>query len=328
LIEQGSPSPDSLPFGLSDEALDALERSAQEAVLEAGRYVVSRFESELQVEEKEDATRSLVTEVDRESQRIVENYMRLNYPDHALLGEEDPPDADPPAPDFVWAVDPVDGTTNYANALPMYAVSIGVLFRGTPVVGACYIPWPNERGYAIFHARLHGGAWRDDKRIGVKGPNPGPGPQHGRTTSVPMGVGRMFRLGSGLQRSMGETRSTGSIVFDLLMVASGKLQLLLGGWAAPWDYAAGILIVKEAGGYVMSPDINEDGALTDRWMEFQTFDRNYEPTPNTMRRLRRWHRPVLAGSRDIVTFAANDLKPRRGSAVDRMKRAFLGQKRT
>ena len=326
MIEPGSTPPESLPFGLSEEALVALESSAQVAVLEAGTYVASRFETELVVEEKEDATRSLVTEVDRESQRLVEAHMRANYPEHALLGEEDPPDADPPAPDFVWAVDPVDGTTNYANALPTYAVSIGVLFRGAPVVAACYIPWPNERGYSIFHARLHGGAWRDDQKIAVKGPTPGPGPQHGRTTSVPMEVNRMFRLGDGLRKSMGDPRSSGSIVYDLLMIASGKLQLMLGGWAAPWDYAGGILIVQEAGGYVMSPDMNEDGILTDDWIPFRTFDRRYEPTPNTMRRLRRWLRPVLAGSQDIVTFAANDLRPRRGSVLDRVKRAFLGVK--
>ena len=171
---------------LDAELLSDLENTAIAAAERAGAYVAGKFGGVLAVEEKNDAGRSLVTDADRESQRIVAEVIAERYPDHELLGEEDPPDQDPAAPDFVWAVDPIDGTTNFVNALPTYVVSIAALYRGSPVAAALYLPWPNEGGHVIFHARTDGGAWMGSERVYVKGPLSGSMPQHGRVTMVPI----------------------------------------------------------------------------------------------------------------------------------------------
>lgn len=311
---------------LDDELLIELQDVAIAAASSAGAYVAGKFGGVLAVEEKNDATRSLVSDADRESQRIVAELIAERFPDHELLGEEDPPDHDPIAPDFVWAVDPIDGTTNFVNALPTYAVSVAAMFRGSPVAAALYVPWPNEAGHAIFHARTGGGAWMDDERIYVKGPLSGATPQHGRITMIPLGLTRMFTITGDLSRSLGEPRVTGSLCYDLLMVASGRAQALIGSPAAVWDYAGGMLMVKEAGGNVVISDVAETGGYLPTWSAFTTFDPAYDATPATMGRLRAWRRPVIAGSPEIVGFLASNVQPGRRSIVERIKRSLLGER--
>ncbi len=312
---------------LDAELLSDLENTAIAAAERAGAYVAGKFGGVLAVEEKNDAGRSLVTDADRESQRIVAEVIAERYPDHELLGEEDPPDQDPAAPDFVWAVDPIDGTTNFVNALPTYVVSIAALYRGSPVATALYLPWPNENGHVIFHARTDGGAWMDSERVYVKGPLSGSMPQHGRVTMVPLGLTRMFTVDRELGRSLGEPRVTGSLCYDLLMVASGRAQALIGSPAAPWDYAGGFLMVKEAGGNVVVSDVAENGGFLPSWSAFTTFDVLYDATPMTMKRLRAWRRPVIVGAPEIVGFLASNVQPGRRSLFDRVRRSLLGEQR-
>ncbi len=312
---------------LDEQLLSGLEITAIAAAERAGAYVAGKFGGDLAVEEKDDATRSLVSDADRESQRIIAELIAERFPDHQLLGEEDPPESDPSAPDFVWAVDPIDGTTNFVNALPTYVVSIAALYRGSPVAAALYLPWPNEAGRVIFHARTGGGAWMGDERIHVKGPLKGSSPQHGRITMIPLGLTHMFTVGRELRWSLGEPRVTGSLCYDLLMVASGRAQALIGSPAAPWDYAAGMLIVKEAGGTVVVSDVARTGGLLPTWSAFTTFDAEYDETPATMGRLRAWRRPVIVGSPEIVGFLADNIQPGRRSLLDRIRRSLLGERR-
>ena len=312
---------------LDEQLLSELESTAIAAAERAGAYVASKFGGVLTVEEKDDATRSLVSDADRESQRIIAELIMERFPDHQLLGEEDPPEQDPPAPDFVWAVDPIDGTTNFVNALPTYVVSVAAMYRGSPVAAALYLPWPNGAGSVIFHARKGGGAWMDDERIHVKGPLDGSPPQHGRVTMIPLGLTRIFTVSQELGRSLGEPRVTGSLCYDLLMVASGRAQALIGGPAAAWDYAGGILMVKEAGGNVVVSDVAETGGLLSTWSAFTTFDTAYDETPATMKRLRAWRRPVIVGAPEIVGFLASNIQPGRRSLLDRIRRSLLGEQR-
>ena len=118
------------------ELLQRLERAAVEMAGKAGSMVMGRFGGALEVGSKDEAGRDLVTDVDRASQRLIQESVADKFPDHMLLGEEEPPEEESPAPDFVWAVDPIDGTINFVNGLPPWAVSIGVLHRGQPVAGA------------------------------------------------------------------------------------------------------------------------------------------------------------------------------------------------
>ena len=97
----------------------------------------------------------VVTRADRESEACIARMVAERYPSHALLGEEGGQRGDA-ASDWLWVVDPLDGTTNYSQGLPVFAVSIGLRFRGEPVVGVVYAPWLDE----LFTAVRGGGAFR------------------------------------------------------------------------------------------------------------------------------------------------------------------------
>ncbi|HCH10345.1 MAG TPA: inositol monophosphatase, partial [Dehalococcoidia bacterium] len=70
-------------------------------------------------------------------------------------------------PDFLWVLDPLDGTKNFLHGLPVYACSVGVLYKGAPVAGAVFVPWPVEGGGIVFHAHKGGGAFADSEMISV-----------------------------------------------------------------------------------------------------------------------------------------------------------------
>ena len=94
----------------------------------------------------------VVTRADRESEACIVRMVAERYPSHALLGEEGGRRGDV-AGDWLWVVDPLDGTTNYSQGLPVFAVSIGLRFRGEPVVGVVYAPWLDELFTAVRRSR-------------------------------------------------------------------------------------------------------------------------------------------------------------------------------
>lgn len=322
MTQASAGSDDTRPAFPPDDLLKAIETVVVEAAEKAGAYVRSRFGGELKVERKDDARGSLVTDADRESQQLIAAIISDRFPDHLLIGEEDPPDEAPQAPDFAWAVDPVDGTTNFVNGLPIYAVSIAVLHRGRPVAGACYLPWPTDGGHVMLHARKGGGAWLDGRRLSVRGPSDGTAPEKGRISLVPGGMAGPYKIGGPLLRAFGEPRTTGSLVYELALVATGVSQYIVSGFASIWDHAAGMLLVTEAGGKVVSLRTGEDGRLRSGWAPLETFDEHYANSPDTFRRLRAWHRPVIAGSPGVVDFLAKNLTLRRPSLLRRVRRVF------
>lgn len=305
----------------SDEQLERIEKGAIAAAREAGAYVSHRFGGRLDIEHKDDPGKTLVTDADRESQALIAKFVQEQFPDHLVLGEEDPPEQDPPAPDFVWAVDPVDGTTNFANGLPIYAVSVAVLHRGRPVVAACWAPWTTEQGFALFHARLGGGAFLDDAPIHVKAPSDGRLPDRRRIALVPSGISFGYHIGKELRAHPGEARVTGSIVYELALVATGISQYAVTGHASIWDYAAATLLVREAGGKVLTPLRDAQGRLHRSWVPLDTFVGTYANAPSTFRAMRDWRGPVIAGAPSVVDFVAANLRLRRRSWVRKLRRA-------
>ncbi len=305
------------------ELLGELEAVAQEAAGKAGAYVRSRFGGELKVDRKGDSRGSLVTDADFESQKLIGEIIASRFPDHLVLGEEDPPDEAPSVPDFVWAVDPIDGTTNFVNGLPIYAVSVAALHLGRPVAGACYVPWPAEDGYALLHARSGGGAWSGEERLSVRGPADGAAPEKGRVSLVPAWVSGAYRVGKELRGGFGEPRVTGSVVYELGLVATGVSQYSLTGFASVWDFAAGTLLTSEAGGTVMTLRSRPDGRAGSDWVPLESFADPYDNSPETYKRLRSWHGPVLVGEPGVVEFLARNLRLRRRSMLRRVRSALF-----
>ena len=223
----------------------------QEAVTAAqiaGRYQKFRFASALNVEMKGD--KDLVTEVDKESERLIVEHLLARFPDHDIVAEENiyPQNGSP----FRWIIDPVDGTTNYAHGFPWFCASIGLEQDGKLVAGVIYNPVYDE----LFTATKGGGAFLNGVRLSVSARSPlkntllGTGFPYDCATDP----ANNFASFMAFQKSARGIRRAGAAALDLAYVAAGRLD---GFWELklkPWDVAAGVLLVREAGGVVTTFD--------------------------------------------------------------------------
>jgi myo-inositol-1(or 4)-monophosphatase len=225
--------------------------SAVEAARIAGRFQRYRFESLLNVTLKGD--KDLVTEVDRESERLIVGHLLELFPDHSVIAEEGQyPQGDTP---YRWIIDPLDGTTNYAHGFPWFCVSIGLESAGELLAGVIFNPMHDE----LFTATKGGGAFLNGHRLHVS-------PRHPLQNTL-LGTGFPYDCASdplnnfdnfiAFQKAARGIRRAGAAALDLAYVAAGRLD---GFWELklkPWDVAAGVLLVREAGGTVTTFDGTE-----------------------------------------------------------------------
>ncbi len=187
-----------------------------------------------------------VTETDLAAERRIVEQLRAAFPDHRIFAEESGGDAwQSPGPP-IWLIDPLDGTNNFAHGFPHVAVSLALVADGEPVVGVIYDPLRDE----TFAAVAGGGATLNGEPIRVSAVADlseaflATGFPYDRRTATDNNVERMGRF---VRRALG-VRRAGAATLDLAYVACGRLD---GFWEirlAPWDVAAGILLVREAGG--------------------------------------------------------------------------------
>ena len=195
---------------------------------------------------------NLVTQTDKESELNIKSIIFESFPTHTILGEETGK-SNTGSP-FLWVIDPLDGTTNFVHGYPSFAVSIGVLYEEQPIVGVV-VELPVNKMYFAVQKK---GAYRENESISVSNISElsksllvtGFGYEHGEKWKANMNLFKHFTdMTQGVRR-------LGAASVDLCHVASGKVD---GFWEFdlyPWDTAAGILIVEEAGGKISSMDGN------------------------------------------------------------------------
>jgi myo-inositol-1(or 4)-monophosphatase len=291
-----------------DRLLSEVEDVAVEAARGAGEILRRYFGRLAEVGYKDERKTDPVTRADTETEEYVAGIVRERFPGHGVLGEEGTGENDSPAPDFVWAIDPLDGTNDFVGGLPIFASSIGVLHRGVPVAGAVYVPWPGEAAGRIFHARQGGGAFADYDRLTPLTAAAG----DGRLASLPASFRNRFKVREGMRAEIGEVRVLGSIAYEMAMVAAGVLRYTFIWRTSLWDCAAGAAIVAEAEGDVRAgrqvprtwpraPEMRLDRAEA-------LVDWNGEAT---LSGLRKWSAPMIAGRPDVVPGLAAAITPRR-----------------
>jgi len=218
---------------------------AVDAAREAGGILLSESDRPVKITYKGEV--DLVTEADRKSEAAVVARLRSHFPQHAIIGEEGGEGGAPADSRYRWYVDPLDGTTNFAHGYPCFAVSIGLLEDGQPLVGVVLDPSRDE----LFTAMRGEGAYLNSKRIRVskveelsKSLVATGFPSHKRTSNPNMNYYWQFTLHShGVRRD-------GSAALDLCSVACGRFDGFWEFGLKSWDTAAGMLIVREAGGMV------------------------------------------------------------------------------
>lgn len=232
--------------------------AAVEAARIAGAFQRYRFTSALIIDLKGD--KDLVTEVDRESERLIVEHLRSKFPDHDIVAEEGQyPQGGSPCR---WIIDPVDGTTNYAHGFPWFCSSIGLVCDQELVAAVIYNPVQDE----LFTATRGGGAFLNGRRISVSGRAP--------LKNSLLGTGFPYDCASDpannfdnfitFQKAARGIRRAGAAALDLAYVAAGRLD---GFWELKlkaWDVAAGVLLVREAGGTVTTFDGSAYDVFNDR----------------------------------------------------------------
>ncbi len=211
---------------------------------EAGEILLAKFGRAKEVTRKGEI--DLVTEADLTSQRLIVEAIRERYPDHGILSEEAPRVEG--ESEFTWLIDPLDGTINYLHGYPAFAISIALKEREKITLGAVYDPLRDE----FFYTQKGEGATLNDKGVRVSATHRlifsllATGFPYQRAAIPDNNVPEFSRLVTRVQG----IRRGGSAALDLAYVAAGRLD---GYWEmhlSPWDWAAGGLLVEEAGGVV------------------------------------------------------------------------------
>lgn len=189
----------------------------------------------------------LVTEIDKASDAMISDYIKANFPDHALLTEESGESG--PESDYRWVVDPLDGTTNFAQGLPIFCISIALQYQGETVLGVVYQPAMDD----LFTAIRGRGAYRNGKKMAVA--------EKRALGAAVLSTGfpydqaehpaNNYDYFTAMSPKVRAVRRFGAAAYDLALVADGRFD---GHWElnlSPWDIAAGLLLIEEAGGKIL-----------------------------------------------------------------------------
>lgn len=225
--------------------IEQLHSVATQAARSAGDLLRYYAKTGFRIEHKN--LLNLVTDADHAAEQCVIDHIRAQFPTHRILAEERGADAQPLSP-YEWVIDPLDGTTNFAHGFPTYAVSIGVVCDGVGILGVVYDPTRDE----LFTARAGGGAWLNGQPINVTSTE--------QLDHALLVTGFSYDIRDTPNNNLNHfcqfalkaqgLRRTGSAALDLCYVAAGRFD---GFWEVklnPWDMAAGVVILREAGGLV------------------------------------------------------------------------------
>ena len=220
---------------------------AVRAARNAGNVITRAMGNPERIETEVKSANDFVTSVDREAERVIVETLRKAYPDHDIIGEEGGQQTGGNS-DYQWIIDPLDGTTNFMRGIPHFAVSIALRVKGKTEVGVVFDPVRNE----LFTAERGGGAQLNNTRIRV-----------GETREIKDALlvtgfpfrnrnnyDSFLRLCDAVFQVSSDVRRTGSAALDLAYVAAGRVDGYYELGLKPWDFAAGELLVREAGGLV------------------------------------------------------------------------------
>jgi myo-inositol-1(or 4)-monophosphatase len=227
--------------------------TAIRAAREAGRVLLEGRHGEIRVDHR--AQRDVKLAMDKKAESAILGIVREKFPEHAILSEEC--GAVGPKSDYLWVVDPLDGTVNYSRRIPIWGTSVALLHRGKEIVGVIFDPINDE----LYHAEEGKGAFLNGKRIRVSGAS--------RLSAAMIAFGFSSdeeRLRRGLEATAqmplaaGKVRGLGSAVVHLACVACGRMDGFFEFGIHQWDIAAGLVLIREAGGKVSTRTL-PDGSI-------------------------------------------------------------------
>ena len=280
------------PESISAQMLGDIEGLAVELSRLAGAEIVNSLGKLLAVRykgapEREQHWRDPVSEVDGRVEQLIRTRLAERFPGHDILGEESE-ERPGRGHDFVWAVDPIDGTTNFINGFPAFAASIGVLHKGQPIAGAVWCASTHALRAGVYHAHRGGLLHFDDEPLKLEH-----NPEIRRRLAGEPNLAHD-------QVHPFEVRKTGSAAIECAFVAAGLLRVARFERPNVWDIAGGIALVEAAGGAVVTLEGSE-------WAPFEGF-----AAPGDGGRegdIRDWHKQIILGDRDSIALVSAMHRP-------------------
>ncbi|WP_028329624.1 inositol monophosphatase family protein [Brachyspira alvinipulli] len=237
----------------SKSKLNRCLKDAEKIAIKAGKFSLKYFGCPKKVSKK--GKTDLFTEIDVKNEAIIREYLMKKYPDFGFFGEES---NNPDNKDFLWIVDPIDGTSNFIHGYPFYCVSIGLAYKGIPIVGVIYAPLTDS----VYKAHIKSKAYKNNNVIRVSNNNKLiesvviTGFYYNASVDDDFLHDRMIDFANMVKRTLA-LRRDGSAALDICMVAEGAADGFFEYGLSPWDVCAGTIILKQAGGMVSNIKMNE-----------------------------------------------------------------------
>ncbi|WP_062231551.1 inositol monophosphatase family protein [Fictibacillus sp. FJAT-27399] len=235
---------------MDNTKLEDLYQTAKNWVYEAGEVIKRSFSNELNITYKSHYA-DLVTDMDKAIEKFFIDKIKKEYPDHEILGEEGYGDEVKDLDGTVWIIDPIDGTTNFVHQQNNFAISVGIFHNGESKAAFIYDVVRNE----LFHCIKGNGLYLNEEKLpllsevtldkAVIGLN---------ATWITPNRKIDHHLLLPLVRKSRGTRSYGTAAIELAYVACGRLDAYMTMRLSPWDFAAGYILIQEAGGIISTMD--------------------------------------------------------------------------
>ncbi|WP_300365477.1 inositol monophosphatase family protein [Brachyspira sp.] len=228
-------------------------RDAERIAIKAGKYSLKYFSCPRKISKK--GKTDLFTEIDLKNEKMIREYLLKRYPKFGFFGEESNTNSNKK---FTWIVDPIDGTSNFIHGYPFYCISIGLAYKGVPILGVIYAPLTNT----VYKAHIKSKAYKNDKVIKVSSSNKLiesliiTGFYYNASVDDDFLHDRMVDFAN-MVRSTLALRRDGSAALDICMVAEGAADGFFEYGLSPWDVCAGTVILKQAGGIVSDINMKE-----------------------------------------------------------------------
>jgi myo-inositol-1(or 4)-monophosphatase len=222
-----------------------------EAAKEAGVFLLKNFGKVEYIESKGD--RNLTTNLDREAERMIVDKIKVRFPEHGIFAEES--GKQETDRDYLWIIDPLDGTHNYIRKINIFGTSIGVIHKSEFIAGFIYMPLDDE----LYVGEKGNGSYKNGVKISVSNKDDLSDCSVSFDSSIRYSLDAMLATLRDLSKDAFNIRMLGSSVRVLSYIAEGRLDGSIEFHDAPWDFAGGVCIIEEAGGKITNL---EGGHLT------------------------------------------------------------------
>jgi myo-inositol-1(or 4)-monophosphatase len=257
---------------LEEMAVALANLAGAEIITALGKMHAIRYKT---VSADQSTWRDPVSEIDEHVEKLIRARLKDDFPDHDIIGEEmsETPNTDA---DFIWAVDPIDGTANFVNGYPLFAASIGLIYKNEPVAGAIWCSTSHTLRSGVYHAH-RGGQLKFNSEIMQRMANP---LVRRGLAGVPV---------TPINKFPWALRKSGSAAIECAFTAAGLMQVAQFSSPNIWDVAGGVPLIKAAGGVVYS-------RCKAGWSNFEKFNVQSPGADN----LRRWNKCMIIGQQDAA----------------------------